>query len=75
MNAAQIKEILKLSLDDRINLVNLIWESISISPEKIVLHDSQKKELNHRLKDFYENPEEGLSLNELLEELKYDKKS
>jgi putative addiction module component (TIGR02574 family) len=70
MNTSQINEILKLNINERINLIELIWESISSTPEKIELTQLQKEELDERLKDYYENPDDGISWNELLSNIK-----
>lgn len=73
MNTAQIDEILRLSIDERIDLVELIWESISSVPEKIELTEVQKQELESRLFEFHKNPDEGVTLKELLKEIRNDR--
>jgi len=70
MNTSQLNEILKLSVDERIDLVELIWESISSVPEKIELTEAQKQELESRLFEYHKNPDEGVTLKELLEEIR-----
>lgn len=73
MTTSQINEILKMNINERINLVELIWESISSTPEKIELTELQKKELDQRLMEYYENPDDGISWDELLNGIKNGK--
>ena len=49
--------ILELSISERIQLVQDIWDSIAINPEEIPVIDSQKQELDRRLKLFQQNPD------------------
>jgi putative addiction module component (TIGR02574 family) len=52
-------DILSLSVAERIQLVEDIWDSVAESPESIVLTDCEKEELDHRLDAYHKNPEEG----------------
>ena len=49
--------VLELSISERIQLVQDIWDSIAINPEEIPVIDSQKQELDRRLKLFQQNPD------------------
>ncbi|HMQ68129.1 MAG TPA: addiction module protein [Ignavibacteria bacterium] len=73
MNISQINEILKLDIKDRINLVKIIWDSLADSSEKFELTENQKIELDERLNDYNENPEQGISWDELVGKLKNGK--
>ncbi len=46
-----------LSVDDRIRLVQAIWDSISSQPEQIVLTEAQQIELARRLSAHEANPQ------------------
>ena len=52
-------EILKLSISERILLVEDIWDSITEAPEEIALTQDQKQELDARLDAHHKNPTEG----------------
>lgn len=52
-------EILKLSVSERILLVEDIWDSIAEAPEPIALSQAQEQELNARLEAYHKNPTEG----------------
>ena len=48
-----------LSLSERIQLVEDIWDSIAEAPEAIVVTDEQKAELDRRLNAYRRHPDEG----------------
>lgn len=62
-------EILQLSVAERIQLVEDIWDSIVQIPEAVQLTEEQKAELDRRLESYQANPGEGISWNELKEKL------
>lgn len=53
------KDILSLSVPERILLVEDIWDSIAEVPEEVSLTAHQKEELDLRLEAFHRNPDEG----------------
>ena len=57
--STKMVDILDLSIDERIQMVQEIWDSIAAVPEAITLSEAQKKELNRRLKAYQLNPESG----------------
>ncbi len=54
-------DILALSAAERIQLAEDIWDSIAEIPESVVLTDEQRKELDRRLEDYHQHPDEGVS--------------
>lgn len=52
----QVSEILQLSVAERIQIVEDIWDSISESPESLSLSEAEKLELDKRLESYQENP-------------------
>lgn len=52
-------DILKLSVSERIQLVEDIWDSIAEVPESVSLTDEQKAKLDRRLDAYRKNPGEG----------------
>ncbi|NJN57947.1 MAG: addiction module protein [Leptolyngbyaceae cyanobacterium SL_5_9] len=59
---AQVKT---LSVDDRIRLVQAIWDSISAEPEQLELAEAQQLELSRRLSDYESNPQAVVSWQEI----------
>lgn len=55
-----IKEsLLGLSVPERIQLVEDIWDSVAEVPEDVTLTDDQKAEIDRRLDAYHHNPDEG----------------
>jgi putative addiction module component (TIGR02574 family) len=54
-----ITNVLSLSVPERIQLVEDIWDSIVEIPEEVRLTDELKKELDYRLAAYHQNPDEG----------------
>jgi putative addiction module component (TIGR02574 family) len=50
---------LNLSISERIQLVEDIWDSIVELPEAVILTDDQKRELDNRLDAYHLDPNEG----------------
>ncbi len=51
--------VLGLSIPERIQLVEDIWDTIAELPEEVRLTDEQKVELDRRLDAYHRNPDEG----------------
>ncbi len=60
-----VAEILALPVEDRVRLVEAIWDSISAVPDAITLTDRQKRELDKRLAEYEADPDAGSSLEEV----------
>ena len=53
------EDILNMSISERIQLVEDIWDSIAEIPEAVSLRDTQKRELDRRLDSYHKNPNVG----------------
>lgn len=60
-----LPEILKLSVAERILLVEAIWDSIPEEPKEYAFSAEHKQVLNDRLEEYKKNPTEGLSWEEV----------
>lgn len=65
MKQELVAEILALPVEDRVRLVEAIWDSISAVPEALSLAEWQKEELDRRLDDLEKNPDAGSTLEEV----------
>ena len=65
VNSNSIEDIKKLSVAERILIVEDIWDSIISSEDDFPISDAQKKELDSRLEAYYKNPKEGKSWKEV----------
>lgn len=62
---ALVAEILALPVEDRMRLVEAIWDSISAVPEALPLTEWQKQELDRRLAEMESDSDAGASLEEV----------
>ncbi len=59
MSTLAKSDVLSLSVPERIQLVEDIWDTILEVPEQVILTDEQKAELDRRLDGYHQNPDEG----------------
>lgn len=60
-----LAEIVALSVDERIRLVEAIWNSIAAEPGQPALTEAQQQELERRLATHTAAPEEGIPWEEV----------
>ena len=68
--STELKDILEMSVAERIQLVEDIWDSIAAAPESLPLSDDERQELDRRLEAYAQNPDEGISWDELKEKVR-----
>ena len=68
MSSNLTEEAKKLSIADRINLVEEIWDSIAEENGCFELTEAQKQELDRRLESFRANPSRGRTWEEIKSE-------
>jgi putative addiction module component (TIGR02574 family) len=61
MPSPSMAEIRELSISERIQLVEDIWDSIAATPDEPALTDAQRTELDRRLEAYYRNPNDVVS--------------
>ena len=59
-----------MSVAERIQLVEDIWDSIAAVPETLTLTDAERAELDRRLATYAQNPDGGISWDELKEKVR-----
>jgi putative addiction module component (TIGR02574 family) len=67
---SQPLQIEKLSTEERLRLIEQLWESLRVSPEAIPLTDAQRAELDRRLDELDQGDVEGIPWNEVLRRIK-----
>ena len=70
MTNISVAQILALPVQERINLVELIWESVAAVPQAIEVSPEVKADLAARLVEFERDPEAGYSWDQVKEKLK-----
>jgi putative addiction module component (TIGR02574 family) len=63
-------DILSLSVPERIQLVEDIWDSIAELPEEVPLTEEQKAELDRRLDAYHQDPTGGTPWEEVRERIR-----
>lgn len=70
MNTLSIADILELPVQERIHLVELIWDSVATLPETLQVSPELIAELETRLAEFESNPEAGHTWSQVKSQLK-----
>ncbi len=60
MNTLSVSDLAEIPIDQRIRLVEDLWDSIAESPEEVEIPAWHKTALEKRLKAYYASPNEGL---------------
>lgn len=67
---AHLKDLLALSLDDRIELVDELWENIEAELEASPISESVKAEIDRRLAEYDADPSKSFTYAELRRRMK-----
>ena len=59
MDKFSLADVLELSVPERIQLVEDIWDSIAAVPHSVPLTKAQSEELDRRLEDYRSHPDDG----------------
>ena len=65
MSVINISEVIKLPVQDRIRIVEAIWDSVAEYPEQVALMPWQTEELDRRFAAYQANPSEGIPWEEV----------
>jgi len=65
-----MSDILALSIEERLRLMEEIWETIADSPDVVPLTDEQRRELDRRLEAYRRDPNTGYSWSQVEREIK-----
>jgi putative addiction module component (TIGR02574 family) len=63
--SATIAQIKALSVEDRLRLVEAIWDTIAEDPDQVRLTEAQKQELDRRIADMEANPDDCIPWEEV----------
>jgi putative addiction module component (TIGR02574 family) len=68
MSDADVAEILKLPVEERLRLVEIIWESIATDPAGVPLGDAHRALIDERIAEHESNPDDVVSRDEVFAE-------
>ena len=67
--AVRLSELLALPVEERLKLIEALWESVAECPEALELTDAQRQELDRRLAAYERDPGAGVPWAELKQRL------
>jgi putative addiction module component (TIGR02574 family) len=70
--SVNLSEVLKLPVDERLKLVESIWNSIAEFPDSLELTNAQRQELDRRLDAYETDPTAGIPWSDLKSQLLAD---
>ncbi len=65
MPNVDLSEILRLPVSERIDVVQQIWDSVAADADAVPVKPEQREELDRRLKEHQENPDDVVEWNEV----------
>lgn len=65
MPKVDLSEILRLPVSERIDVVQQIWDSVAADADAVPLTPEQREELDRRLKEHEENPDDVVEWSEV----------
>ena len=65
MSEISVSDLLHLSVAERIQLVEDLWDSIATEPEAMELTEAQRQEIDRRLAEHDANPESAIPWEEV----------
>jgi putative addiction module component (TIGR02574 family) len=68
MSDTDVAEILKLPVEERLRLVELIWQSIAVDPSAIPLSDAHNAVIDERLAEHERHPDVVVTRDQVLAE-------
>lgn len=68
MSNTDIAEILNLPIEERLRLVELIWESIAANPSAVPISDAHRAVIDERLAEHARDPDDVITRDEVLAE-------
>lgn len=68
MSDTDVAEILNLPVEERLRLVELIWESLAANPSAVPLGDAHRTVIDERIAEHERNPDDVATRDEVLAE-------
>lgn len=69
MSNINFSELAELPVQERIRLVEALWDTITEHPESIELSPAERRELNRRMEAYLKDPSEGTPWSEVKSKL------
>jgi putative addiction module component (TIGR02574 family) len=72
--ATVLEQVMGLSVEEKLDLISALWDSMAGHPQNIPVPDWQLKELERRIEAQRDNPQLGQTWNEVKREIRRGKK-
>jgi putative addiction module component (TIGR02574 family) len=72
--ATVLEQAMNLTVDEKLELISSLWESMAEHPEKIPVPEWQLAELEKRIESQEKNPQPGRTWDEVKREIRHGKK-
>jgi putative addiction module component (TIGR02574 family) len=72
--ATVLQQAMRLSFEEKLDLISALWDSLAEHPEKIPVPDWQLKELERRIEAQRKNPQPGQSWTGVKREIRHGKR-
>lgn len=73
MSTAKMSDLLQLTIAERIQLVEDLWDSIAAeameNPSRLPVSEAQLQEIRCRLEEYHQNPDDVIPFDEVMERL------
>jgi putative addiction module component (TIGR02574 family) len=66
MSAAAVAEILNLPAEERLRLLELLWESLTATPSSMPLGDAHRAAIDEALAESRQNPDDVLTFDQVM---------
>jgi putative addiction module component (TIGR02574 family) len=70
MSDADLAEILNLPAEEKLRLVELLWQSLSATPSAIPLGDAHRAVIDEALAEHRQNPDDVLTFDQAVSEVR-----
>jgi len=72
--ATVLEQAMHLSVEEKLDLISALWESMAENPESIPLPGWQLQELERRIEEQQKDPQPGQTWDEVKREIRHGKK-
>jgi len=66
MSDTEVSEILKLPAEERLRLLELLWESLSTTPSSVPLGEAHRAAIDEALAEHRRDPDDVLTMEQML---------
>lgn len=66
MSDAEVAELLKLPAEEKLRLLELLWESLSATPSSVPLGDAHRAAIDEALAEHRRDPDDVLTMEQML---------